>query len=225
MKKDKTYLLLKEKNIYGAFIYLALPVMLANLLKSLHDLVDTYFIGQMENSVSAQAAISISWPLINVFLALSVGLAVAGVAIISQFLGAEEESKAKQYIALLFILSAAIGVAFNILLFLMSPIVLRFMGAEGSVFKDALIYMRLRSFEMPFVFIFTAFQAARQARGDTSTPVKLTMIAVITNIILTALFVNSYHWGIFGAGLATLIGQIVIVPFSICLSFSKRQKL
>jgi len=171
MKKDRTYLLLEEKNIYNAFIYLALPVMLANVLKSLHDLVDTYFIGQMENSVSAQAGISISWPLLNIFMALSIGLAVAGVAVISQYLGAKDEEKAKEYIALLLILSIGIGIIFNGILYAIAPNVLKFMGAEGTVYEQALIYMRTRSFEMPFLFVFTAFQATRQARGDTTTPV------------------------------------------------------
>lgn len=44
-KRDKTDLLLYEPNLYKAFLILALPVMGANLLKSFHDLVDTYFIG------------------------------------------------------------------------------------------------------------------------------------------------------------------------------------
>lgn len=225
MKKDRTYLLLEEQNIYAAFIYLALPVMLANVLKSLHDLVDTYFIGQMENSVSAQAGISITWPLLNIFMALSIGLAVAGVAVISQYLGGCEEQKAKEYVALLLILSSGIGVVFNIILYLIAPCVLGFMGAEGAVYEQALIYMRARSFEMPFLFIFTAFQATRQARGDTTTPVILSIIAIVINIVLTALFIQVFHMGILGAGLSTVIGQMVIVPIALYLMFSKRQQL
>lgn len=225
MNKDRTYLLLEEKNIYAAFIYLALPVMLANVLKSLHDLVDTYFIGQMENSVSAQAGISISWPLLNIFMALSIGLAVAGVAVISQYLGAKEEEEAKEYIALLLILSIGIGVLFNGILYVIAPSVLDFMGAEGAVYEQALIYMRTRSFEMPFLFIFTAFQATRQARGDTTTPVILSVVAVLINIILTALFIRVYNMGILGAGLSTVIGQIAIIPVALYLMFSKRQRL
>lgn len=225
MKKDRTYLLLEEKNIYSAFIYLALPVMLANILKSLHDLVDTYFIGQMENSVSAQAGISISWPLLNIFLALSIGLAVAGVAVISQYLGAKDEEKAKEYIALLLILSIGFGVVFNAILYAIAPSVLHFMGAEGAVYEQALIYMRTRSFEMPFLFTFTAFQATRQARGDTTTPVILSVIAIVINIILTAMFIRVYNMGILGAGLSTVISQLAIVPVALYLMFSKRQPL
>ncbi|WP_310604125.1 MATE family efflux transporter [Anaerosporobacter sp.] len=225
MKKDREYLLLEEKNIYTAFIYLALPVMLANVLKSFHDLVDTYFVGQMENSVSAQAAISISWPLLNIFMALSMGLAVAGVAVISQYLGAKDSEKAKEYMALLLVLSIGIGIIFNAILYVIIPSVLNFMGAEGEVREQALIYMRVRSFEMPFLFIFTAFQAARQARGDTTTPVILSATAIVINIILTAVFIRGCNMGILGASLSTVIAQIAIVPISLYLMFSKRQEL
>ena len=56
-KPDKSYLLLHEPKLYKAFFTLAWPVMLSNMLKSFHDLVDTYFIGQLPNSVAAQAGI------------------------------------------------------------------------------------------------------------------------------------------------------------------------
>ena len=83
-KRDKSYLLLEEQNLYRAIAILAAPVLLSNLLKSFHDFVDTFFIGRMENSVSAQAAMAISWPLLNICMAFSTGFAIAGVSVISQ---------------------------------------------------------------------------------------------------------------------------------------------
>lgn len=223
--KDKNYLLLHEKHIYQAFIYLALPVMAANLLKSVHDLVDTYFIGQMQDSVSAQAGMSITWPLLNIFLALSVGLAVAGVAIISQYLGSKDIEGAREYTGLLVVLSVLLGFVLNVGLFLMAPFVLRMMGAEGAVYDAALIYLRVRSFEMIFLFLFTAFQATRQARGDTVTPVIISVIAILINIVLTWYFINVLGLGVFGGALATLIGQAAVAPIILVMMFSKKDEL
>ena len=115
-KPDKSYLLLHEPRLYRAFFTLAWPVMLSNMLKSFHDLVDTYFIGQLENSVAAQAGISITWPLFSIFLALTTGLSVAGVAIMSQHLGAGNEAAAKRYASMLLSLSVGLGLLFNVLL-------------------------------------------------------------------------------------------------------------
>ena len=55
MKRDRQYLLLHEKNMYKSFITLALPVFGVNVLMSMNDLLDTYFVGNMPDSVAAQA--------------------------------------------------------------------------------------------------------------------------------------------------------------------------
>lgn len=225
MKKNKTELLLYEQNLYKAFFILAIPVFGANLLKSFHDLVDTYFIGQMPNSVAAQAAISISWPLINILMAFNVGLTVAGVAVVSQLLGAGRKKDGKEYAALLLALSAALGVMINIIMFLLTPFVMRMMGAQGEVFDCAVIYLRVRSFEMTFVFIFSAFQAIRQAQGDTVTPVLFSILSVAVNIVLTAVFIQVCGMGIMGAALATVIGQVLVTPLCLLRLFSKKEEL
>lgn len=222
MGDRKSHLILHEKNLYKAFLILALPVFFANLLKSFHDLVDTYFIGNLENSVDAQAGISISWPLINIFLSLSVGLSVAGVALISQFIGAKQEENAKRYAALLLSISTIFGFFVTILLYFISPIAMKLMGSSGGTYECAVIYLQIRAFEMPCLFIFSAYQAIRQAKGDTISPVILSIIAVVVNIILTALFVREFNMGIAGAAYATLIGQVLIVPICFYRLFKKK---
>lgn len=221
---DKTHLLLHEKNLYKAFMIMAIPVITSNILKSLHDLVDTYFIGQLQNSAAAQAGIAVSWPLINIFLSLSSGLAIAGVALISQNLGAGEKKLASKYSGMLLTLSVAIGLLINIFLFFLSPIILRLIGATDGVYEAGLTYIRVRSFEMVFLFIFTAFQAIRQASGDTVTPVIISSISIVINIILTAIFTQIMNMGVSGAALGTLIGQMAIAPACLILLFSKKDK-
>jgi len=221
-KSDRQHLLLHEKNMYKAFAMLATPVFFANMLKSFHDLVDTYFIGQMENSVAAQAGISIAWPPLNILMSLVTGLCVAGVAVISQYNGAGNKVRSKQFSMLLLELAGFLGVALNILVYALSPAILTWMGTKNQpgVYEEALTYLRVRAFEMVPFLLFSAFQAIRQARGDTQTPVTLSFIAVGVNIVLTGIFVKIYGMGVFGAAAATVIGQVVILPISLYLLFS-----
>ncbi len=225
MNKNRTYLILEEPHIYRAFLHLAAPVIVANVMKSLHDIVDGYFIGHIENSSAAQAGISVTWPLLNLILSFGTGLAVAGVAIISQYLGADNYDKAREYSGALLSLSVIIGLAANLLLYFLSPPILQLMGAEGAVYDSGLIYLRVRSFEMVFLFIFGAFQSVRQARGDTVTPVIFTLISIAVNIILTAVFVRIYNMNVFGAALATMISQAVVSPFMVFMMFQKKDEL
>ena len=64
--------------------------------------------------------------------ALALGLMIAGTAIMSQYLGANQTEKAKKVSGQLLILSVLIGIIFNLLLFLMAPLILQWMGADTS---------------------------------------------------------------------------------------------
>lgn len=225
MIKNRQELLLTEPNLYKSFAILATPVFLSNFLKSFHDFVDAYFIGQIENSVSAQAAISISWPLLAIFLSLSMGFSVAGISIISQNLGANKKEDARKYAGLLFSLALLLGVVINLFIFTCSPWVMKLMGASGDVLSNSIIYLRIRSFETSFLMIFTAYQSMRQAAGDMSSPVYLSMLAVLLNIVLTWLMVSKMNMGVFGAAFSTLISQAAITPFAIYLSFHPNNSL
>ena len=225
VKQDRRALLLYEPNLYKAFLTLALPVFGANFMKAFNELVDTFFIGQTANSVAAQAGVSISWPLINIFAAFQVGFGVAGVAVVSQLLGAGRREEARENAGVLLAVAVLFGVVLNALLYLVAPWVMAFTGATGDVFTCSVSYLRVRSFELIFTFIFAAFQAVRQAQGDTVTPVVLSVSAVLLNIVLTGAFVQGLGMGVFGAGLATVLGNVAVAPVCLFLLFSKRQAL
>ncbi len=213
MKRDRQQLLLYEKNLYKSFIILALPLFGVNLLTSMNDLIDTYFVGNMPDSVAAQAGMSISWPLIAILTSFNMGVAIAGVAVISQFLGADKKEEARKYSGTLVLIAVVLGAIINVLLYFLAPPVLRLMGAEGGVYTSSLTYVQVRSFEMVSFFIFAAFQSIRQSKGDTVTPVIYSAIGIGVNIALNALFIEHMGMGVFGAALATVISQIIKVPF------------
>ena len=216
---NKTQLILRSPHMYRAFLQLVAPLFLANLFRSLQDMVDTFFIGQLPNSVNSQAAISAVWPLLNLFLAVSTGLAVAGVAVISQHLGAGKRREAEEYAANLAVLAVGMGVVILLMLIFLSPFLLRLMGADGEVLDLAAEYLRIRAFEMPFFFLFVALQSVRQAHGDTATPVYISTLSIFLNCGLTAVFVWGLGGGVGGAALATALSQIATAPASLWLLF------
>lgn len=215
LKKKK--LILENKNIYLSIIILAIPICLSNLLKSVHDIVDMYFV----TGDTAIAAISFPSSVIMLSQSLAIGFMVAGAALMSQALGAKNIEKAKRVAGQLLLVCIACGVVFNILLYLMIPTILQWLGSspDEELYKLALQYVRIRSFEMIPLFAFYAFQASRQASGDTLTPVIYNVISIILNILLTAVFVQKFDMGVKGAALATLIANILIMPPAILMLF------
>lgn len=222
----KTYLLLKSPNLYKAILLMALPIMFSNILKSVHDIVDMYFVGnlaidpmQVEAMVSA---ITVTNPIIQIFQALATGLMIAGTALMSQYLGANKEKEAKTVNAQLLIMCTIFGIVFNILLFFLTTPILKIMGAASKpdVFMYAKEYVMIRSFEMTGLFIFFAYQATRQATGDTVTPVILNVVSILLNIVLTAIMVRKYY--LVGAAYATVIANLIIIPVCFILYFKTK---
>jgi len=224
MVDKKTQLILHGEPMWKGIIALAFPVFLVNILKTLHDLIDGVFLGQVPGTIDGQqiatlmqSAIGLVWPVYFTFLSFGIGLSIAGNALIGQYVGKHDLISAKRHAANLMVLTFLLGVLFTALVYFTIPYILTWMGSDGMEYQYALSYIRIRSFELPFLFLSFGFQSVRQSTGDTLTPVLINAFAIITNIILTALFVLVFNFGIIGAAYATLIGNIVMLPFILYL--------
>lgn len=205
---------------------MSIPIFLSNVLKTLHDLVDGIFLGRVPDvggisiSTSMQSAVSLTWPVYFVFLSFGAGLSVAGNALIGQYIGHNDRINARKYAFNTIILSLILGVLFNLLVYFFAPVILGWMGAKGSDLEYAITYLQIRSFELPILFLSYAFQAIRQATGDTVTPVIVNAISIVINIILTPIMILVWNMGIVGAALSTLIAHWLMMPL-IMIFFAK----
>jgi len=221
--EKKTQRILYENPIWKGLIALAVPVFLVNILKTLHDVVDGIFLGQVPDvdgfsvSTSMQSAVALTWPVYFIFISLGMGLSVAGSALIGQYVGRKDMDNARKYAFNTIVLSLVLGAIFNLIVFLGAPLILKWMGATDPDYSYAVTYLRIRSFELPILFLSFAFQAVRQATGDTVTPVLISAFSIIVNIILTPVLILVYNLGIVGAGVSTLVSHWLMLPFIIIL--------
>ena len=138
MSKDdnRRYLILKDKNIYKGLILLALPLMFNNIIKTIHDLVDMYFVSRIaDHSAAAVSSISITFPVLFTFISLGMGLGIAGTALISQLVGNGQTETAKEYATNLLTFSIVVGAILNIVGFFGAPFIMSLMGAEGYMLE------------------------------------------------------------------------------------------
>jgi len=217
----KTEMILHQKPIWKGMIALSIPIFLVNILRTLHDVVDGFFLGQVPGTDAGgtaiatymQSAVGITWSVYFIFISLGVGLSVAGNALIGQFVGKKDPVGSKKYASNVIMMSFALGIIFNIFLYLSTPVLMKLIGAEGLTLDYSITYLRTRSFEMPFLFLSFGFSAVRQASGDTLTPVLISTISIVVNIILTWWMVSILNMGVFGAAFSTVIGNFAMVPF------------
>lgn len=223
----KTNLILNENPIWKGLIVLAFPVFLVNILKTLHDIVDAIFLGKFPGeyinlegeiasvATSMQSAVSLTWPIFFVFISFGMGLSVAGNALVGQYVGKGDLVNAKKFANNTLFIALFLGLLFNILAFIFAPYILNTVADNERVFNYAVTYLRIRSFELPVLFLMFAFQAIRRATGDTVTPVIISAIALVLNIIFTPILVLSLGMGITGAAIATVTAQWLLAPIMV----------
>ncbi len=209
----KRYLILKEPSILKGIIILAIPIMFNNLIKTLHDVVDMFFVSKITSfGEEAVTSISITFPVVFMFIALGIGLSIAGTSLISQYIGAGQKNDAQKYATTLVVLALIIGIVLNFLSYFGAPYIMRLIDAEGYVLENSIKYLQIRAFELPLLFVFFAYQAIRNASGDTLSPMIIGVATILINIILSPIFIIVLNLGVSGAAYATLISHVVILP-------------
>lgn len=223
MDYDQKRELILKGSLTKVIFSLAFPLMLSNLIQTIYNLTDTYWVGQI--GATELAAITLVWPLIFFFMSLGIGVNIAGTALISQYIGSQRQEEAADVAGQILSFSFWLSIAFALIGFLLAPSAVAFMGGQGILLEKAVIYMRIIFVGMPFMFSFFAFSSIKQAQGNTLTPMKLSGISVALNIILDPIFIFTLNLGIAGAAYATVFSRALLTIYAVYSLFTKDNHL
>lgn len=211
--------LILNGNLNKMIITLSLPIMLSNLIQTIYNLTDTFWVGRI--GATEVAAITLVWPLIFFFMSFGVGLNIAGTALISQYIGSKRNADATEIAGQIFSFSFLLSIIFALLGFILAPTIISFMGGTGNLLDDAVRYLRIIFTGMPFMFTFFAFNSILQGQGDTVTPMKISAISVALNIILDPIFIFTFKLGVAGAAYATVLARGLLALYASYILFTK----
>ena len=223
---NQNYNSMAHQPIFPLLMKMSIPPMISMLIQSMYNIIDSIFIARLGEK--ALTALSLAFPLQNLSLAFSVGLGVAINALIAKNLGANNKKEAN-YISDHGIFLALIHSLLFVLmgLFLMKPFFKMFTN-DPVVLNYAITYGTI---VITFTFgsiIHITIEKMFQATGNMMIPMFLQLLGAIVNIILDPLLIfgiNGYfQWGVAGAAIATIIGQMTACLLAIIL-FSKNTKL
>ncbi|MCI8565537.1 MAG: MATE family efflux transporter [Lachnospiraceae bacterium] len=191
----------------------ALPSIIAMLVSSLYNIVDQFFIGRTIGELG-NAATNIAFPLSLscVALALLFGIGGASAFNIASGHGEHDPSEKEQavyYMGNALVLLAAGGVVLMLLTQLFLEPMLRFFGSPDDVLGYAKTYTRIVSLGFPFLILTTGGGHLIRADGRPKLTMLCNLSGAVVNTILDALFVFRFQWGMAGAALATVIGQVL----------------
>ncbi|MFH1438923.1 MAG: MATE family efflux transporter [Candidatus Woesearchaeota archaeon] len=186
---------------------LAWPMLIGMLVQTLYNIVDTAFVGRL--GAESIAALTFSFPIFFIFIAINSGIAIGMSSRIARYLGGKNKEQAENTAmhgliisVLLSVIAVILGVAF------LDPIFSLF-GAEGVVLVLAKEYMSIVLYGMLFMFLSFLINSIFSAQGDTITPMKVQVFALVLNIILDPIFIYVLGYGVKGAAIATTISFIL----------------
>jgi putative MATE family efflux protein len=221
MKKKRKY---TEGGIFTSLFHLAVPVILANILQTAYQLIDTFWLGRL--GANAVAAVSISFPLLFLVLSLGSGLTLAGTVLVSQYYGAEDQKRvdfnSSQTIFLIFFISLFLSV---LSYFAAAPL-MKLIGAGPEIMEDSVSYFQVSSIGFVFLFMFFSFQSLMRGIGNVMLPVFIVLFTVFLNLILDPLFIYGYGpipgYGVAGAAVASIITQALSAVIGLWILFRGR---
>jgi putative MATE family efflux protein len=207
--------------ILKSIIVLSIPIIIGNLLQTLYNLTDTFWVGRL--GAEAIAAVSLSFPIIFFVTGLSGGIGMAGAVLVSQYRGSENQSEVNHYIGQTFFMAFSVSIFFAIIGYILTPFIVNILGAESSVVAGAISYMRISFLGLLFIFGYMVFQSVIRGAGDSKTPMYIVLGTVLLNFILDPLFIFGFSiippMGVSGAATATLATQGLALAAGLLLVF------
>ena len=206
-----TITLYKKEKISRILLKLAPPVMLAQLIQALYNIIDSLFISRY--SASGLTALSIIYPLQLLMIALAVGTGVGINTVIAAKLGAGQEKEADAYAGVGMPLALLLWFLFALISWFIMPAYARMSTKSETVIRDVIVYGRIVCVFSFGLFLESIWTKILQAGSDMKTPMAAQIAGAVTNIVLDPLLIFGMfglpRMGIAGAAAATVAGQIV----------------
>lgn len=205
---------LSDHFTYGKLARFTIPSIVMMIFTSIYGVVDGIFVSNYVGK-TAFAAVNLIMPFLMIFGALGFMIGTGGSALISKTMGEGKREKANELFSMLILLSAAAAAVLTVLgIALMRPVAI-LLGAEGAMVEDCVVYGRILMVTLVPFILQNEFQSFCVAAERPRLGLAVTVAAGLTNMVLDALFVAVFRWGIVGAAWATSISQLVggIIPF------------
>ncbi|WP_078551546.1 MATE family efflux transporter [Bacillus alkalicellulosilyticus] len=196
------------------------PIFFANLLQTSYQFIDSLWVGNLLGA-GALGAISISATVIFTILSFIIGVNGASLTILSQYRGAKDEEGLKKALNAFVFVLGTMTLVLSLVGFLFAGPILSFLGTPDSIYPVALSYLQINFIGILFLFGYNFIGTVLRAMGDSKTPVRFVLIAVILNTVLDPLFIAGFNMGIEGAALATIVSQGIAFIYGLWFSIRK----
>ena len=206
--------LFEKAPVPKAVATMSVPTMISMLVVVIYNMADTFFIGQTKDPLQV-AAVSLATPVFMIFMALGHLFGIGGSSAISRALGERRKDRAWHISSFCCYGSLGLGVMVAVISVLGMEQILHLIGASENTIGFARQYLTIISIGAPTIMFSTAFANILRGEGASRESMVGNLLGTIVNIILDPVMILGLGWGVSGAALATIIGNIAACFFYI----------
>ena len=199
---------LSEHFTYNKLLRFVFPSIVMMIFTSIYSVVDGLFVSNFVGK-TALASINLILPFLMGLSALGFMIGTGGSAIVAKTLGEGDPKRANSYFSMLVYVTAIGGIILALLGMLLVPSVASFLGAEGELLSNCILYGRISFISMPAFMLQNVFQSFFVTAEKPKLGLAVIITAGVTNMILDLLFVGILGFGLAGAAAATVCGEMI----------------
>ena len=216
MVKDMT-----EGKVVPLLLRFAFPLFVSNALQAVYNLVDMVVVGNYIGK-AGMSAVSIGGDLLHLLTFVAMGFCSAGQVIIARAVGEQRPEDIRKTIGTMFTFLLSASAAIALVCYLLRSSLLSWLNTPAAALEYAMDYLVTCVCGLVFIYGYNIVSAILRGMGDSKRPFLFIAVAAILNMILDVLFVKYFHMEVFGAALATVIGQGVSFLASLVYLYRRR---
>lgn len=209
---------LENEKIEKLLLRFSIPCIMAMLVNALYNIVDQVFIGQGVGYLG-NAATNVVFPVTAVSLGFALLVGDGCAAKYSLLMGNGDNESGVKVIGNSMILIIIISIIIATIGYCFTDSILYFFGATDNCIEYARIYLRIILAGIPFYMFSSGMNSVIRADGSPQYGMLSMLAGAITNLILDPIAIFVLHWGVKGAAIATIIGQIISCTITIIYFF------
>ena len=193
---------------WGALLRFTAPSIAMMVFTSIYGIVDGLFVSNFAGK-TVFAAVNLIMPFIMILSTAGFMVGTGGSAIVAKTRGEGDDDRARRYFSLLVYFAFALGVALALIgVAFMEPVAAA-LGADEAMMGDCVLYGRMLMASLPFYVLQYAFQSFFVTAGKPQLGFAVVVVAGVANMVLDALFVGAFGWGVAGAAGATNVAELL----------------
>lgn len=212
-----------QGSVMMSIMRIALPMMVAQFINVLYNIVDRIYIGRMgDGATNALTGLGVCLPIITIVMAFSNLVSTGGSPLFSISRGSGNEREAQKLLGNSFCLLIIYGIALTIFIYIFHIPILKLLGASSETLPYACDYITIYASGTIFVMLSLGLNSFINAQGFAKTGMMTVIIGAILNILLDPLFIFALDMGVKGAAAATVISQFASAVWTLRFLTGKR---